>query len=115
VASQAKSSGRVAAAWGLLVAAALAAAVMAVRFGYERSNAYTDGCADTSASRSLGRLTLWGSGVSLLFIVGAGLVLVGRSGPRLQRVATPIVFVVVLLLNIGAFVGGSMCVDFGPR
>ena len=92
--------------------AAVCAAAVALRFGYERAGAYTDGCASTPTTRSLGRLALVSSGVSVAFAAAAAAALVRRTGTTTLWVITSVVLGAAMLVDVAALVGGGMCIGF---
>ena len=75
---------------------------------------YSDACAPTSTSRTLGRLTLLSAAVSIAFAVAAGTVLIRREGTKAQWALTSILCGAATLADIAALVGGDMCVGFDP-
>jgi len=98
-------------AWRLCVSAAVAASAAALWFGYEQSASYI-GCASTSTTRGLARLTLMSAGVSLVFAVAAGVVLVRHAATTARWAVTTVVFALTVLFSIIAVVEGSACVGF---
>ena len=108
MAGPAKST-RFVVAWRLCVLAAVAASAAALWFGYEQSASYI-GCASTSTTRGLARLTLMSAGVSLVFAVAAGVVLVRHPATTARWAVTTVVFAFAVLFSIIAVVEGSACV-----